>query len=168
VDFSRLNLPRTILGGTAAALLVISLLFLPWYELDLNPQRDVDSPAFSPDSFICGEGQFSCTGWDTFPILRWLLLGAALAPGILAWIIIRGHRLSWAPGEMTMVVGFTAFILVLYNGVIDRPGTEIAESGVGLDYGYWLALLATGAMAATGFLRSVESGDVKRKAPGTV
>jgi hypothetical protein len=69
---------------------------------------------------------------------------------------------------MTMVVGFTAFILVLYNGIIDRPGSQIAESGVGLEFGYWLALLATAMMAATGFLRSVESGEVRRKAPGTV
>ena len=168
MDFSRLNYPRVVLGGIASLLLVISVLFLPWYDLDSNPQREAGSPDFSPDSFICDEGEFSCTGFETFPILRWLLLAAALAPLILAWIIVRGHRLSWAPGEMTMVVGFTAFILILYNGVIDRPGSQIAESGVGLDYGYWLALLAAGLMAATGFLRSVESGDVKRKAPGTV
>jgi hypothetical protein len=168
LDFSRLNLPRTILGGASALLLVITVLFLPWFSLDLNPQRDVDSNSYSPDAFICGEGEFSCSAMDTFPILRWLLLAAALAPVILAWIIVRGHTLSWAPGELTMVVGFTAFILVVYNGIIDRPGQGIAESGVGLDYGYWLALLATAAMSATGFLRSVESGDVRRKAPGTV
>jgi hypothetical protein len=168
VDFSRLNYPRVVMGGIASILLVICVLFLPWYELDSNPQRDPSSPNFSPDAFICGEGELSCTGFETFPILRWLLLAAALAPLILAWIIVRGHRLSWAPGELTMVVGFTAFVLVLYNGVIDRPGSEIAETGVNLAYGYWLALLATGLMAATGFLRSVESGDAKRKAPGTV
>jgi hypothetical protein len=168
MDFSRLNYPRVVMGGIASVLLVISVLFLPWYELDSNPQRDPSSENFSPDAFICGEEELSCTGFETFPILRWLLLAAALAPLILAWIIVRGHRLSWAPGELTMVVGFTAFVLVLYNGVIDRPGSEIAETGVNLAYGYWLALLATGLMAATGFLRSVESGDAKRKAPGTV
>jgi hypothetical protein len=168
-DFSRLNYPRVVMGGIASIVLVISVLFLPWYELDdSNPQRQEGTEQFSPDAFICGEGEFSCTGFETFPILRWLLLAAALAPLILAWIIVRGHRLSWAPGELTMVVGFTAFILVAYNGIIDRPGAEIAESGITLDYGYWLALFATALMAATGFLRSVESGDVKRKAPGTV
>ena len=39
--------------------------------------------------------------------MRWFLLAGALSPLILAWIIVRGHKLSWAPGEMTMVVGFT-------------------------------------------------------------
>jgi hypothetical protein len=101
--------------------------------------------------------------------MRWLLLAAAFAPAILGWILVRGHKLSWAPGEMTMVVGFTAFVLILYNGVIDRPGAQIAEAGVSLQIGYWVALLAAAMMAATGFLRSQESGGAaKRKAPGTV
>jgi hypothetical protein len=169
IDFSRLNRNRTILGAAASVLLLISLLFLPWYDLESNPQRESGAADYNPDAFICGEGQFSCTGWETFPILRWLLLGAVFAPAILAWILIRGHKLSWAPGELTMVVGFTAFVLVFYNGIIDRPGSLIAESGVSLDIGYWIALLATLMMSATGFLRSQESGGRKaRKAPGTV
>jgi len=167
VDFSRLNRNRTILGAVASILLLLSLLFLPWYELDENPQRV--GPEATPDAFICGDGQFSCTGWEAFPIMRWFLLGAVLAPAILAWILIRGHKLSWAPGEMTMVIGFTAFVLILYNGLIDRPGTQIAESGISLEWGYFVALLATAMMSATGFLRSQESGGrAKRKAPGTV
>lgn len=167
LDFSRLNRNRTILGAAASVLLLISLLFLPWFELDENPQRS--GPEATPDAFICGEGEYSCTGWETFPIMRWLLLAAVLAPAILAWILIRGHKLSWAPGEATMVVGFTAFVLVLYNGIIDRPGSQIAESGVSLDIGYWIALVATLMMSATGFLRSQESGGRQaRKAPGTV
>jgi hypothetical protein len=169
VDFSRLDRNRTILGAVSSVLLLISLLFLPWYELETNPQREAGSPDFSGDAFICDEGEFTCTGWETFPIMRWLLLGAVLAPAILGWILIRGHKLSWAPGELTMVVGFTAFVLVLYNGLIDRPGSQIAESGVGIEYGYWIALLATLMMSATGFLRSQESGGrQRRKAPGTV
>jgi hypothetical protein len=167
VDFSRLDRNRTILGAAASVLLLISLFFLPWFELEANPQRV--GPEATPDAFICGEGEYSCTGWETFPIMRWLLLGAVFAPAILGWILIRGHKLSWAPGELTMVVGFTAFVLVLYNGLIDRPGSQIAESGVGLDYGYFIALLATLMMSATGFLRSQESGGRQaRKAPGTV
>jgi hypothetical protein len=167
VDFSVLNQRRVIMGAAASILLLIALFLLPWYELDENPQRV--GPDATADAFVCGEGNYSCTGWETFPIMRWLLLAAAFAPAILGWILIRGHKLSWAPGEMTMVVGFTAFVLVLYNGVIDRPGSQIAEAGVSLTYGYWVALLATAMMSATGFLRSQESGGRKaRKAPGTV
>lgn len=167
MDFSRLDPTRTVVGAISSVLLLVSLLFLPWFSLDENPQRV--GPDASADAFICGFGEFGCTGFETFPILRWLLIAAALAPAILAWILIRGHKLSWAPGEMTMVVGFTAFVLVLYNGLIDRPGSQIAESGVSLDFGYFVALLATALMSATGFLRSQESGGAAaRKAPGTV
>jgi hypothetical protein len=165
VDFSRLNYRRLAVGLTASALLIIAILFLPWYSLDHNPQR-VDS---NPDAWVCGTGDYSCTGFDTFPILRWLLLLAALAPIILAWILVRAHKLSYPPGEMTMVAGFAAFVLIGYNGIIDKPGTGIAETGVSLDYGYWIALLSAIAIAAVGWTRSLESGARKgRKAPGTV
>lgn len=172
MDFSRLNTTRVLVGGAAAILLVLSLLFLNWYELDSNPQREggpQSNPDFNPEAFICGTSEFACTGWETFPILRWLLIGAALAPLILAYILVRGHKLSWAPGEATMVVGFTAFVLIAYNGIIDRPGSSVAETGNSLEIGYWLALIAALVIAATGFTRSLESGGRKtRKAPGTV
>ena len=164
MDFSRLNRNRFVVGAVASALLIISLLFLPWYSLTDVPERAEQG------AWLCGEGEFSCTGFDTFPIIRWLLLGAALAPAILAWILIRGHRLSWAPGEMTMVAGFAAMVLIAYNGLIDLPAPEEGlEFGTSLDYGYWIALVSAGVIAATGFTRSLESGERKtRKAPGTV
>ena len=43
-----------------------------------------------------------------------------------------------------MVGGFAAFVLIGYNGIIDKPGSGIAETGVSLDYGYWIALLCDG------------------------
>jgi len=170
MDFSRLNPARVLVGGAASLLLICSLLFLPWYSLDENPQRvPVNGPDYNPDAFICGSNEFECTGFETFPILRWLLILAALAPLILAWILVRGHRLSWTPGEMTMIAGFAAAVLIAYNGIIDKPGTGPAEIGVGLDIGYWVALLAAIVIAGTGFTRSVESAPQRtRKAPGTV
>lgn len=151
-----------LLGGLAAILLVLSVLFLPWFSLSDSPTRN-DNPDVN---FICGVGELSCTGFETFPILRWLLLASAIAPLVLAYILVRGHKLSWAPGEMTMVIGFTAFVLILYNGIIDRPSDTF---DVGLDIGYWVALLSALGIAVTGFTRSVESAPRKtRKAPGTV
>ena len=169
MDFSRLNPGRVLVGAVASGLLILSILLLPWYSVAEIQQRIEGSPQYNTDAFICGAGEFSCTGFETFPILRWLLLAAALAPAILAYVLIRGHKLSWAPGELTMVVGFTAFVLIAYNGIIDRPGSETAEIGIGLDYGYFIALLAALVIAATGFTRSLESGGKqRRKAPGTV
>jgi hypothetical protein len=149
--------------------LIVSILFLPWYSVDLSVPQRLPGDDFNPDSFICGTGEDSCTGWETFPILRWLLLLAAVAPLILAWILVRGHKLSWTPGEMTMVAGFAATVLILYNGIIDKPGKGPAEIGVTLDYGYWIALISAIVIAGTGFTRSVESAPRRtRKAPGTV
>jgi hypothetical protein len=162
VDFSRLNPTRVVVGGIASALLLASLLFMPWYTLNHNPARHAGQ------NFICGAGNYSCTGFETFPIMRWVLILAALAPAILAYILVRGHKLSWPPGEMTLVAGFAATILILYNGVIDRPGSGQAEIGVGLDYGYWVALVCAFVIGCTGFTRSQEGQRRIRKAPGTV
>ncbi len=169
MDFSRLNTGRVLAGAIASWLLIIALLFLPWYEVDLSIEPRVESnPHYDPDTLLCGQDS-SCTGWQTFPIMRWLLLLAALAPTILAYIIVRGHKLSWPPGEMTMIAGFTATVLIGYNGIIDKPGKGPGEIGISLEYGYWVALLAAIAIAIVGFTRSVESGPRKtRKAPGTV
>ncbi len=68
-----------------------------------------------------------------------------------------------------MIAGFVAFVLIAYNGIIDKPGQTVAEIGVSLDYGYWVALVCAIVIAAVGFTRSLESGGKqKRKAPGTV
>ena len=68
-----------------------------------------------------------------------LLLLAAVAPFILAWIIVREHRLSWPRGELTAVVGLTALTLILVKGFIFKPGEPTGQ--ISLSYGYFLALI---------------------------
>ena len=46
---------------------------------------------------------------------------------ILAYIIVRGHALSWPRGELTAVVALVALMLTLFLGVIDKPGTPPGE-----------------------------------------
>jgi hypothetical protein len=164
MDFSRLDRNRTLLGAAASGLLIASLLFFPWYSLDHSPER------IEQEAWLCGTGDYSCTGFETFPILRWLLILAALAPAILGYIVARGHALSYPPGEMTMIAGAAAFVLIAYNGILDRPAPdEGLEFGIGLDWGYWVALLCAVGIAVVGFQRSQESGGrQQRKAPGTV
>jgi hypothetical protein len=163
MDFSRLDRNRVILGALGGSMLLLSLLFLPWYSLTDTPQRE------QQNAWICGPDEFECTGFETFPIMRWLLIAGAFAPLILAWILVRGHELAWAPGELTMVVGFVAILLIGYNGIIDRPAPDDGtEFGIGIKYGYWIALLGAIAIAATGFLRSLAGQTRERKAPGTV
>lgn len=163
MHFSKLSLSE-LLGIVAAALLVVALILMNWFDLSQTPPRG-DGDA---DAFICGMDQYSCTGFETFPILRWLLLAAAAAPFILAYIVLRSHKLSWAPGELTMVVGFTAFVLIAYNGIIDPPGQGTAEIGISKDIGYWVALVAAAGIAAAGIGRAMEAQKGPRKPPGTV
>ncbi|MGH2961749.1 MAG: hypothetical protein ACRDL3_06115 [Solirubrobacterales bacterium] len=163
MDFSRLDRRRTIIGGVAGVLLLVSILFLPWFTLTDVPERA------EQNAWLCGENEFSCSGFETFPILRWLLIASTFAPLILAWVIIRGHTLSWAPGELTMVVAFITMVLIAYNGLIDRPAPDDGlEFGIGIDYGYWVALLCSITIAGVAFLRSLEGQSRERKAPGTV
>ena len=81
----------------------------------------------------------SVSGWNALPVLRWLLLAAAVAPMILAWVIARDHQLSWPRGEMTAVVGddrARAGALRRRDRPPRRPAGEIS-----LKYGWFLALL---------------------------
>lgn len=137
-------------GGVA----LIAGIFLPWYGTS-------DSNA---NAMINGErGDFSC--WAAHPVLRWLLLLAAIAPFVLAWIIIRGHALSWARGELTAVISLAAIVLILFNGVIDRPGDPAAE--ISLKWGWFVALAGTAA-AFAGSATRASSVERARRPPGTI
>jgi hypothetical protein len=79
--------------------------------------------------------------------------------------VIRGHALSWPRGEMTAVVGLTAFVLIAFNGIIDKPQEGLEMS---LSFGYWLALLSSFVIFLSGGFRAVESGGgAQRKPPAT-
>jgi len=138
-------------GMAGGALLVLGV-FLPWYATD----------ASNSHSEIGGKTG-SLSAWEVHPVLRWLLLAAASAPFVLAWIILRDHTLSWARGEMTVVTSVAAFGLVAYNGVIDRPG----DIEISLRIGFFAALVATLVMVAAAATRSSES-ERPRKPPGTI
>ena len=160
MDFSRLS--RSEVVGVLAGLILVGSLFLEWFSLDSGEGIERNEP----DDWVCGEGNDSCSGFDTFPVLRWLLIAAAAAPLILSWIVIRGHELTWPRGELTAIVGLTALVLIAYNGFIDRPSPN--DIGVGLSYGYFIALLAAIGIFLAGASRAVESGGgAPRKPPAT-
>jgi hypothetical protein len=139
-----------MVGGTLLALSV----FLPWYATDAdNRFATIEG----------GRGSQSC--FDVHPILRWLLLAAAVAPFILAYIIATDTKLSWARGEMTAVTSIAAFGLIVYNGIIDRPGEP--SSAISLKFGWFVAVLGTLMMIAGAALRSSEH-ERARKPPGTI
>jgi len=150
MDFGRLG--RGELVAAVGGLLLGVCLFLPWYET--NPDN--------PNAVIDGQ-RGALSGWEVHPLMRWLLLAAALSPLILIWIVIRDHELSWARGEMTAVAAIAAFGLVAYTGFLDRPGTPGGE--ISLQPGFYGALLGTILMIAGGGMTAGET-ERRRKPPG--
>jgi len=103
--------------------------------------------------------------WDVQPILRILLLLAAIAPFVLAYIIIREHELSWPRGQVTSVVAIAALGLLFYTGIIDRPGEPSGE--IELEIGWYGAMLGALLMLAGSVIRQAETETV-RKPPGVL
>jgi len=155
LDFSELSPGELV--GVISALVLLGSLFLPWFTTSSNPHSIIESAHIGSNS--------DATAFQTFKLLDVALVAACTAPFILSWIIARGHALTWHPGEVTMVVGITAFILILCNGIIlgkPDPGIEIS-----LTYGYFVGLLACAGMFVSGYLRQAVYTDA-RKPPGVL
>jgi len=151
LDWDRMSRSEWI--AVAGGLLLVVATFLPWYGTSDNPNALIDG----------GRGDFSA--WDVHPIIRWLMLAAAVAPLILAWIVLRDHELSWPRGEATAVVAMAALGLVLYSGIVSRPGEPRSE--IGLQLGWFLALLGIVLMMVGGAKRATEV-ERRRKPPGVL
>jgi hypothetical protein len=153
MDLRALN--RGELLAIAGAILVGISIFLPWYSLG-NQFTQLNG---------CRGPNGSCTAWHALLIVRFLLLAAGIAPLVLSWIVVRGHALSWPRGEVTALVGVSALVLVLFRGVIDKPGSPADQ--VSIDYGWWLALVGTLLMVAGAAWRYQESAP-RRNPPGVL
>jgi hypothetical protein len=153
IDFSQLDRGEVIAvaGGT---LLAISV-FLAWFTLG-NAHATLNT---------CRGPNSSCTAWQAMTVLRYFLLAAAVAPIILAWIIIRGHALSWPRGEMTAVIAIAALTFIIFRGLIDQPGQPSGE--IGVDWGWFVSLLGGLLILVGSIWRSRESG-ARRKPPGVL
>jgi hypothetical protein len=92
------RLTVTELVAMFGGLLLGACLFASWYS------------AVSPLATLAGEtGVGSYSGWQAHPILRWPLLVMAVAPFVLAYIVVREHQLTSARGELTAVLSIFAF-----------------------------------------------------------
>jgi hypothetical protein len=156
LDLSRLTVGELL--GMVGGVVMVASLWLPWFSTSAANENSVITSAG------IGPGE-SATAWETFPILRWALIAGASAPFILSWIVARAHKLTWKPGEVTMIVGMIAFVLILCNGIIlgkPDPGIEIS-----LAWGYLVAIAGAAAMTVAGFLRQALHSDAK-KPPGVL
>jgi hypothetical protein len=153
MDFGKLDRGELV-AAIGGVLLGISL-FLTWYSLG--------------DRYAtlggCKGPNGTCTGWSSLQVIRFLLLLAALAPAILAYIIVRGHALSWPRGELTAVTALAALTLVVFRGVIDKPGTPPGQ--ISVSYGWWIALVG-GLMILIGAVWRSQESSTRRKPPGVL
>ena len=148
------GLSRSEVVAMVGGVLLAVGLFLTWYHTD---NRN--------DSINGTPGPHDFSGWDVHTTARWFLLLAAVAPLILAWIIYRGHALSWPRGEVTAVSAIAALGLVVYLTIINKPGTT--SSLTHLRYGVFVSLLGAALMLGGSATRA-SSVERPRKPPGTI
>jgi hypothetical protein len=167
VDFKRLHWAEFI--GFAGAGVLLASLFLPWFSTSCASKAAATAAAHAgsgcnPNSNYGGRrGDF--TAFQTYRIMDWLLVAACIAPFVLAYLVVRQSKLSWRPGEVTMIVGMVAAALIWINGIIfGRPGDSV---GINIEYGYFIGLVGANMILVGGLVRQALGGRT-RKPPGVI
>jgi hypothetical protein len=153
MDFKQLDRGELI-AAVGGILLGVSV-FLKWYSLG-NSNAVLNG---------CKGPNGSCTAWQALTIVRFFLLIAAVAPAILAYIIVRGHALSWPRGELTAVTALVALTIIVFRGLIDKPGSPPGQISIG--YGWWVALIG-GLLILVGSIWRSRESSARRKPPGVL
>jgi hypothetical protein len=157
MDFKELDRGEAV--ATLGGILLLLSIFLTWFTL--GNQFTHLSSCSGPQH---GGGATSCSGWAALSIKDLLIL-ASLAPAILAYIIVRGHALSWPRGELTAVTALAALTLIIFRGLIDPPGSPSGE--INLGYGWFVALLG-GLLILVGSITRSRESTSRRKPPGVL
>jgi hypothetical protein len=125
------RLRKADLAQLGAALTLAVSIFLPWYSVN----------AAVPSANIGGH-RGDVNAWLAHPVLRWLLLAAVAGALLSAWQTLTGETGTRGirRGETATAVSALAFALVLFVGVIDRPGTPNSE--ISLAAGWYVAVVA--------------------------
>jgi len=162
VDFKRLHWAEFI--GFIGAGILLGSLFLPWFSTSCDSKAGKVPAGCNPNSNYGGKfGDF--TAFQTYKLMDWLLVAACVAPFILAYLVVRQSKLSWRPGEVTMIVGMVAAALIWLNGIIlGRPGDTV---DLGIEYGYFVGLVGANMILIGGMVRQALGGRT-RKPPGVI
>ena len=164
IDIKLLKWPEYL--GFAGAAVLLGSLFLPWFSTSCSSLHPASPTGCNANSKLNGQvGDF--TAFQTYKIMDVLLVAACIAPFVLAYILARGHQLTWAPGEVTMIVGMIAGALILLNGIIlGRPGGTDSV-GIAIEPGYIVGLVGANMILAGGLIRQARYSRA-RKPPGVL
>ena len=126
------------LAGLAAGALLFTM-FLPWYEKN----------AFDKDS-----GKFATDTVSAFGVISFVEAAIFLvAAGVLVLVFARGERrtfhLPGGDGTVIFAAGLWAALLIFYR-VFDRPDVSGEGGTVGIQWGFFVAFVAAGALAFAG------------------
>jgi hypothetical protein len=155
LDFHLLGLSE-LLAAVGGVALTWSL-WLPWFATSCESVSPATPAGCNPHSLFDAKpgvdrsvGQFDAV--EAFATLPLLLIIAAFIPVVVSWMIARGGKRTWRPGEAVMIAGIYATVLVVINGlVLGRPGAETVD--VSLQWGYFVAIAGALTIVVAGFLR---------------
>ena len=126
------------LAGVAAGALLLTM-FLPWYE---------------KNAFDKASGRFVTDAVSAFGVISFVEAAIFLvAAGVLVLVLARGERrtfqLPGGDGTVILAAGLWAATLIFYR-VFDRPDVKGAAGTVGIQWGFFAAFVAAGALAYAG------------------
>jgi hypothetical protein len=122
-----------------AALALLATMFLPWYE----------------KSAVVGRtGRFATDSLSAFGVVSFVEAAIFLvSAGVVALVLARGERrafhLPGGDGTVILAAGAWAALLLFYR-VFDRPSAEGVGATVGIQWGFFCAFVAAGALAFAG------------------
>ncbi len=114
--------------AVAGSLLLAIALFLPWYVTDPH----------SAASNIDGV-KGSLSGWTVHEAMRYAVLGLAVVQLVLSVAALARPQSARDLAEAAMVMAVNSFGIVVYFGLIYRPGEPM--NTISLRYGWFLALI---------------------------
>jgi hypothetical protein len=130
--------PDQRLAATAALGLLLSM-FLPWYEKNVIP----------PGGRTLQNDSVSAFGVLSFVEAAVFLVSAGVLLLLFARAERRAFHLPGGDGTIVFVAGLWAALLLFYR-VFDRPDVKGAGGTVGIQWGFFVAFVAAGALAYAG------------------